>query len=63
LNVKIFNRVQGCIHDEIIVEAPVAETDTAAHILRESMIDAGNMYLKDVPVVVDVSVVDNWYEK
>jgi len=27
------------------------------------MIDAGKMYLKDMPVVVDVSVVDNWYEK
>lgn len=34
-----------------------------AQILRESMIDAGKMYLKDVPVLVDVSVVDNWYEK
>jgi len=27
------------------------------------MIDAGKMYLKDVPIVVDVSVADNWYEK
>jgi hypothetical protein len=35
----------------------------AAQILRESMIDAGKMYLKDVPVLVDVVVVDNWCEK
>jgi hypothetical protein len=28
-----------------------------------SMINAGQMYLKNVPVLVDVSVVDNWYEK
>ena len=27
------------------------------------MIDAGQMYLKDVPVLVDVMVMDNWYEK
>jgi len=27
------------------------------------MVDAGKVYLKDVPVVVDVSVADNWYEK
>jgi len=27
------------------------------------MIDAGQIFLKDVPVVVDVSVADNWYEK
>jgi len=56
-------KIIGCIHDEIIIEAPVAETEIAAQILRESMIDAGKMYLKDVPVLVDVSAVDNWYEK
>jgi len=27
------------------------------------MIDAGKMFLKDVPVLLDVKVVDNWYEK
>jgi len=27
------------------------------------MIDAEKGYLKDVPVVVDVSVADNWYKK
>lgn len=27
------------------------------------MIDAGKMFLKDVPELVDVKVVDNWYEK
>jgi DNA polymerase I-like protein with 3'-5' exonuclease and polymerase domains len=46
------------IHDEIIVEAPVAETNSVAQILWESMIDAGKIFLKDVPVLVDVSVVD-----
>ena len=35
----------------------------AAQILQDSMIDAGQMYLKDVPVLVDVMVMDNWYEK
>jgi DNA polymerase I-like protein with 3'-5' exonuclease and polymerase domains len=56
-------RIIGYIHDEIITEAPLAETETAAQILRDSMIDAGKMYLKDVPVVVDVFITDNWYEK
>ena len=56
-------RIVGCIHDEIIIEASVAETDTAAQILKDSMIDAGKIYLRDVPILVDVSVVDNWYEK
>ena len=56
-------RIIGCIHDEIIIEAPVEEIDTAAQILKQSMIDAGTAYLKDVPVVVEVSIACNWYEK
>jgi DNA polymerase I-like protein with 3'-5' exonuclease and polymerase domains len=39
------------------------EVQTAAQTLKESMIDAGKAYLKTVPVVVEVSVADNWYEK
>ena len=31
--------------------------------VRDFMIEAGQCYLKDVPILVDVSVVDNWYEK
>jgi len=56
-------RIVGCIHDEIIIEAPIANTETAAGILKDSMIDAGKIYLKEVPIVVDVSVADNWYQK
>jgi hypothetical protein len=51
------------IHDEIIVEAPAEELEAAGQILRESMVDAGKMYLKDVPVLVDVAAADNWWEK
>jgi DNA polymerase I-like protein with 3'-5' exonuclease and polymerase domains len=53
----------ACIHDEIILEAPVDKGDAASRILRESMIEAGQHYLKSVPVGVDVKVVDNWAEK
>jgi hypothetical protein len=35
----------------------------AAQMLRNSMIDVGKMFLKDVLVLFDVKVVDNWYEK
>ena len=35
----------------------------AAQILQDSMIDAVRIFLKDVPIVVDVSVADNWYQK
>jgi len=56
-------RIIGCIHDEIIIEAPVEETEVAGQILHDSTVYAGKMYLKNIPVVVDVSIADNWYEK
>ena len=56
-------KVVACIHDEIILEAPEDETEMAQEILRDSMIEADQMYLKNVPVAVDVSVVGNWSEK
>jgi twinkle protein len=49
--------------DEIIVEAPDLTIEKVAQILKESMIDTGQRYLKKMPVQVDVSVADNWFEK
>jgi hypothetical protein len=46
-----------------MIEASGVNTDIAAQVLQESMIDAGKIYLKDVPVVVEVAVVGNWWEK
>jgi DNA polymerase I-like protein with 3'-5' exonuclease and polymerase domains len=56
-------KIVACIHDGIILEAPEEETDLAEHVLRNAMIEAGQVYLKDLPAVVDVSVVENWSEK
>jgi DNA polymerase I len=55
--------VVACIHDEIILEAPKDETKMAGNILKDSMVEAGQVYLKNVQVVVDGSVVGNWAEK
>ena len=56
-------KIIACIHDEIILEAPVNEVEKAQEIFRDSMVEAGQVYLKNVPVVVDMSVVGNWAEK
>jgi DNA polymerase I-like protein with 3'-5' exonuclease and polymerase domains len=56
-------KIIACIHDEIIMEAPEDEAEIAGHILKDSMIEAGQAYLKNVYVVVDVRVVDNWKKK
>jgi DNA polymerase I-like protein with 3'-5' exonuclease and polymerase domains len=39
------------------------EVAKAGCILKDSMIEAVQVYLKKVPVVVDVSVGENWAEK
>ena len=53
-------KIIGCIHDEIILESPEDTTDKVAHILEEKMILAGQIYLKKVPVEVDVCISDSW---
>ena len=39
------------------------EVEKAGSILDDSMVEACQMYLKDVPVVVDVNAVENLSEK
>ena len=56
-------KIIGCIHREIIMEAPIDVIDAAIQIILKSMTDAGQHYLKEIPVVVNISAVDNWYEK
>ena len=47
------------VHDELIVEAPEEETQTAARILREEMEGAAAL---QVPLNVDVKWGKSWYE-
>lgn len=54
--VKLINTV----HDEIILECPECEASWAAEQLERNMIDAAKVYMKRVPIVVDVSISDYW---
>lgn len=47
------------IHDELVLEAPLAEVDAARAIVREEMERA---YPLEVPLVVEVGVGDTWAE-
>ena len=47
------------VHDELLVEAPEAEVETAARLLKEEM---ENAVALSVPMTVETSVGDNWYE-
>jgi len=56
-------KIIGCVHDEIILEVPEGKTKEAAAILKDVMEAAGKRYLKQVPVLAEPIVADNWTDK
>jgi DNA polymerase I-like protein with 3'-5' exonuclease and polymerase domains len=52
-----------CVHDEILLEAPIEATDEGALIVKETMEEAGWSFLKVVLVEARVVIVDSWAEK
>lgn len=55
-NTKLVN----IVHDEVILECDAAEAESAAKTLEKAMCDAGEEYVKKVPVNVDVHIADEW---
>lgn len=53
-------RLVNIVHDEIIVECAAAEAEICAKNLEEVMCQAGEEYVKKVPVKVDVQIADEW---
>ncbi len=47
------------IHDELLLEAPKAEAEQVAKILKEQMMAAASL---QVPLSVEVKIGENWYE-
>lgn len=53
-------KLVNIVHDEIVVECDLAETDQTAKKLESAMLRAGEQFLSRVPVKVDVHVADEW---
>jgi len=53
----------GVVHDEILLEVAIAETQPVAKILKRVMEEAGQDFLTQVPVRADVAVVASWAGK
>jgi DNA polymerase-1 len=53
-------KLVNIVHDEIIVEADASEAEETAKKLEKAMCDAGEEYIKKVPVKVDVKISDEW---
>jgi DNA polymerase I-like protein with 3'-5' exonuclease and polymerase domains len=52
-----------CIHDKILLEAPIEATNEVALILKETMVGTGKTLLKTVPVEAQVVIVDSWSQR
>ena len=48
------------VYDEIILEAPESLAQWSANLLEEKMTEAAKIYIKTVPIVVDVHISDFW---
>jgi DNA polymerase-1 len=48
------------VHDEIVLEVPAAQADRAGKILVQTMVEAGQQFLKEVPIEVEAVICDNW---
>jgi DNA polymerase I-like protein with 3'-5' exonuclease and polymerase domains len=57
------DEMAGTVHDEIILEVQADKADESALVLRNTMIEAGSVFLKKVPVDAAVKVIDNWAGK
>lgn len=53
----------GCVHDELILDAPEKKAKDAASLLQETMVRAGEKLLPNVPVEVETGICDSWAEK
>jgi DNA polymerase I-like protein with 3'-5' exonuclease and polymerase domains len=53
-------RLINCVHDELVVEAPEALAEAVAEAVRGAMTRAGEEFLKEVPVEVEVAIGDAW---
>jgi len=47
------------VHDELVLEAPDAEVDSASQLVRDMMEGAASL---EVPLTVDIGVGDNWLD-
>jgi DNA polymerase I-like protein with 3'-5' exonuclease and polymerase domains len=56
-------KLVATIHDEIILEVAEERAEEATTMLKQRMIEAGEFYLKDIPIEVEITIADSWASK
>ena len=54
--IKLINSV----HDELVFECKVEKADEVPAIVKTEMEKAGNLFLKDLPCIAEVTIADYW---
>lgn len=52
--------IVNLVHDELNVECEEAYAEIVAKIVTKSMLDAGNIFCKTIPMIADANIVDSW---
>jgi DNA polymerase I-like protein with 3'-5' exonuclease and polymerase domains len=53
-------KIVNLVHDEIVVEADTGEADAIAAIVQNSMVTAGEEFIRSVPVPVEAKISEVW---
>ena len=53
-------RLVNVVHDEVVVETPTENADATVIVVRAALVDGMKMFLKVVPVEVEVNVASSW---
>lgn len=51
------------VHDEIVLEVPIAQADRAGQLLVRSMLEAGQYFLPDIQIEVEAVICEDWSGK
>lgn len=56
-------KIVATVHDEIILECPESTAEEDKNTLSEIMVQAGEKFVREVPIVADAVVANSWAEK
>lgn len=55
-----YTKIINCVHDEIVLECAAKYAEKCREAVERLMIQAGEHYIKKVPVLVDCNIQDKW---
>ena len=60
MELKSEQKLVNVVHDEIVIEVPIAEAEEAKVMLEKVMLVGMAKLLKNIPIEVDIKIQENW---